>query len=108
MHFAIVSSDLSSFAHTHGNLSPNEEGHHGFKFVQPVYAHGGEEEDSRKEVDSITLPQLFGPEIFLYYTFPHPGIYAIFGEFKHEGNVVVTKFMLEVGIGENAVMEAPH
>ncbi len=30
--------------------------------------------------------------------FPLPGLYQVFGEFKHEGRVIVTKFLLEVGV----------
>lgn len=61
MHFAIISADLSSYEHTHGEIHD-------------------------------------GPEIEVHTTFPFPGLYNIFGEFKHQGRVIVTSFLLEVGI----------
>ena len=111
MHFAIVSADLSSFAHTHGTLTDesmytmmdghdNSDGHHEFDFIRRVSAHGGPTEDSRglmnDNEEHEDLPSAFGPDIYFHYAFPRPGIYAIFGEFEHEGKVVTTKFMVEV------------
>ncbi|OGF62222.1 hypothetical protein A3C77_01370 [Candidatus Giovannonibacteria bacterium RIFCSPHIGHO2_02_FULL_45_13] len=109
MHFAIVSADLSSFAHTHGTLSAEEEEHHGWRAVSEALAHEGEEEDSRKEKGEATkLPNKFGPDIFLNYTFPYPGIYTIFGEARHQGKVILTKFMVEVGADQDGAMPAPN
>lgn len=107
-HFAIVSVGLGTFVHTHGTLSSELEnnGHeHTFNVLKKALAHGGPEEDSRKgssDNHDEVLPLKFGPDIYLHHNFIHPGIYAIFGEFKHEGKVIVTKFMVEVGEGEHA------
>lgn len=95
MHFAIVSADLSTFDHTHGVLFAEDGEHHGWKILPEALAHAEEEEDSRAA--AVSLPAKFGPEVFLNYTFPYPGIYAIFGEAKHEGKIILTKFMVEVG-----------
>jgi hypothetical protein len=113
MHFAIVSADLSSFAHTHGGLSLDEkDAHgntHGFMVFPHAVAHGPDEdgklEDSRV-IDDGTLPNNFGPDIFLHHTFSHPGIYVIFGEIKYQGNVIVTRFMFEVTSSKSEVSEA--
>lgn len=108
MHFAIVSADFSSFAHTHGELSEDKEANrHGLRILPEALAHMGEEEDSRKD-GAAKLPNKLGPDIFLHYTFPHPGIYAVFGEAKHQGKVILTKFMVEVGVGQNRAMSVPH
>ena len=116
MHFAIVSADLSGFAHTHGTLTDesmdmmmdgdiedmmdghdSSDDHSGFDFIRSTRAHGGPEEDSRIMTgDHDDLPAAFGPDIYLHYTFPRPGIYVIFSEFKHNNKVVTTKFMVEV------------
>ena len=108
MHFAIVSADLSGFAHTHGTLLPTEavEEHHGLRILPKALAHEGEETDARKVETGV--PAAFGPNIFLNYKFPHPGIYAIFGEAKHQGKIILTKFMVEVGVGQGGTMSTPH
>lgn len=103
-HFAIVSADLSIFDHTHGTLSPefegNEHDEHSMSLIKKISAHSGPEEDSRKNSqDNKTVPSKFGPDVYLHHTFDYPGLYAIFGEFKHEGKVILTKFMVEVREG---------
>lgn len=108
-HFSIVSSDPGTFAHTHGTLSPEFEGNehmqkHSFQMAKKVLAHGGLEKDSRMSTDDNNheeVPLQFGPDIYLHHTFTHPGIYALFGEFKHEGKIILTKFMVEVREGEH-------
>lgn len=106
MHFSIVSADLAAFAHEHGVLSVSENGRnhsHSWKVLSEALAHGVEDEknDSRLDAES-SLPAKFGPDVFLHYTFPYPGIYAIFGEAKRGSNVILTKFFVEVGARTNA------
>ena len=48
------------------------------------------------ETTKQEISAAFGPDIYLHYTFPRPGIYVIFSEFKHNNKVVTTKFMVEV------------
>ncbi|KKT28778.1 MAG: Cytochrome c biogenesis protein transmembrane region [Candidatus Giovannonibacteria bacterium GW2011_GWB1_46_20] len=105
-HFAIVSADLSIFNHTHGALSAEEGEHQGWIIVPQAIAHEGEEEDSRA-ASASALPEKFGPDVFLNYAFPYPGIYAIFGEFKRGGQVILTKFMVEVGVGGGSNSQMP-
>src|SRR3989344_1774434 len=101
MHFAIVSADFTSFAHTHGTLTDksmnmmidhnemeemmdehgNADDQHGFRIIQRVSAHGDEEVDSRGMTDDHdALPAAFGPDIYLHYVFPRPGLFSVFGE----------------------------
>ena len=44
-------------------------------------------------------PLFPGPVVPIRHTFPSAGLYAAFGQFKHQGNVVTTRFMLDVGDG---------
>lgn len=112
MHFAIISEGFGGFAHTHGSLTPESEMQmqmHGSLLprsllINSVLAHGGPEEDSRKVVGAA-LPAKFGPDIYLSYIFPYPGVFVIFGEFKHQEKVVTTKFMVEVGQGSGIVID---
>ena len=81
MHIAIVSADLSSFVHTHGEIR------------DPVS--GGEKHE-------LNPGEVFGPEVETHVAFPYPGMYQVFGEFKHQGKVIVTRFLLEVSSGGGA------
>jgi len=76
MHLSIVSADLSSFAHIHG--------------------------ERHNEGESI------GPEIEAHHIFPFPGLYNIFAEFKRQGSVVTTSFLVEIGAGEGEFERVPH
>ena len=78
MHLAIISADLTYFIHTHGELpEASATGHH---------------------VDhmQMTVPEKFGPEIEVHIVFPTAGLYQIFGQVEHKGEVITTSFMIEV------------
>jgi cytochrome c-type biogenesis protein len=82
MHLAIMPIDLSTILHTHG-----------VKLKQEDNPNAG-----------IALP-----EIRADYVFPYPGLWKIYGQFKHLGKVVTTEFMVDVASGslENQMM-SPH
>ena len=73
MHIAVVKDDLSEFIHTHGELTSNL---------------------SKTHIHALP-PARFGPEIFSAVNFSTPGTYFIFAEFKHQGQVVVTRFAVQ-------------
>lgn len=77
MHLAIVNKDLSNFTHTHG-LVPGASSHH-----PTGHIHG-------------KFDERFGPDIVARVTFPEKGTYNLFGEIKHNGNVILTEFTLTV------------
>jgi hypothetical protein len=66
-HCAILSEDTQSFLHCH----PEQ--------VYPTTA------DSRG-----------GPDIAFHTTFPHPGKYKVWGQFKRDGKVIVADFVVDV------------
>jgi hypothetical protein len=74
MHIAVVSSDLKNFIHTHGEW--------------PMI--GPEDKIQR------TVTNHFGPNVKTHIIFPKKGRYQLFGEFKHDGKVIVSKFMVAV------------
>lgn len=82
-HFAIWSIDLNIFAHEHG-----------------VLTHETAEDHAAHEASA--LPSSFGPDVFLHYTFPYPGLYKIFGQFKRGEEIITTEFMVEVLFGKDA------
>jgi len=84
MHLAIISTDLNYFLHTHGELpGASASGDHGHDM------HMGHEMH-------MTVPERFGPNIEVRTRFPAKGLYEVFGEVRHQGKVVVTKFLVEV------------
>lgn len=83
MHLAIVGAGLSSFTHTHGEIHDSQTG---------IGRH------------MLSPEERFGPNIEAHVIFPSPGLYQIFGEFKHEGSAVQTSFLVNVESGsENAM-----
>lgn len=110
MHLAIFSLDFSYFLHTHGTLPTAGLQ---LNFIKSAFAHEEEPiklpakpvtEDQEKKSD---LPLAFGPDIEAHITFPWPGLYVIFGEFKHQGKVIVSSFLVEVMPGKNVLPEMP-
>ena len=99
MHIALVPEDLSSLIHTHGEI-PGSGDLHG-TLISVASAHGEEEEASTstmREEDSLgDVPAAFGPTIEGHVTFDQPGLYAVFGEFRHDRRVIATRFLVEVG-----------
>jgi putative copper resistance protein D len=79
MHLAVISSDLGSFIHTHGEL--------------PGTPPGGSH-DAERHAD-MSVPDKFGPEIEAHVIFPARGLYEIFSEVKHLGRVITVGFMVE-------------
>jgi hypothetical protein len=80
MHLAIISSDLTHFIHTHGELPG-----------MPPMGH-----DEHHMQMMMTVPNNFGPKIETHVVFPAKGLYQIFGQVGHEGKVIVTSFMVDV------------
>lgn len=76
MHLAVVSADLTQFMHTHGVLPGEPHAHDDHMHAMP--------------------PERFGPEIDADVVFPAKGIYKIFGQVQHEGQVLLFDFMVEV------------
>lgn len=84
MHFAVVSEDLREFVHAHGELP------------LPLFERFGHTHTTAGAHVHKALPEKFGPHIEAHLTFPKPGAYVIFGEFKHDGQVIVTRFPVRV------------
>lgn len=87
MHIAIVRQDFSRFTHTHGEAF--QPGSVWFQQVLGKYV----------KYHTHFAPDQFGPEVITQpwtTIFPSPGAYQVFGEFKHEGEIIVTHFAFEV------------
>lgn len=78
MHLAIISSDLTHFMHTHGEVpgmaTMDHDAHH----------------------MKMTVPDKFGPTVEIHVVFPAKGLYQIYGQVGHQGKVIVISFMVEV------------
>lgn len=87
MHIAIIRQDLSKFTHTHGEAKQP-----GSVWFQQLFG-------KYFKYHTHFAPDRFGPEIITQpwtTIFPAPGAYQVFGEFKHEGKVIVTNFLVKV------------
>jgi len=76
MHVSAVSANLQHFIYTHGVLQG--------------------EPHAPDDYDHAVPPGRFGPDIESPVLFPVGGIYAIFGQVKHEGRVLLFSFMVDV------------
>lgn len=79
MHVAVISANLDSFIHAHGQLPGAMGGHH----------HMGHEMHMK-------VPEKFGPDIDVPVVFPARGLYQIFSQVEHKGNIILLSFMVEV------------
>lgn len=79
MHISVVKEDFERFIHAHGEIHLEEEE----KLSKGPHMHQA-------------LPHYFGPEVEAHISFPEPGIYHIFGQFKYRGKVELSHFMLEI------------
>jgi putative copper resistance protein D len=77
MHLAVVSADLKQFIHAHGAVP-------------------GETHTHMDHMDMHAVPEKFGPEIDAVIVFPVKGIYEIFSQVKHHGQVILFDFMVSV------------
>jgi len=82
LHAAIISSDLESFMHEHGELPGASMGHEHMGHMMHMM--------------HMNVPNKFGPEIDVPVVFPARGLYQIFSQVQHRGKVVVLSFMVEV------------
>jgi methionine-rich copper-binding protein CopC/putative copper export protein len=82
MHIAVVPADMGRIMHTHGQAYIPGSAAFQRLFQNYINYH------------SHFVPERFGPKIQVSLTFPQPGAYELFGEFKHEGKVVVTRFVV--------------
>ena len=87
-HVAIVSEDTLEFAHTHGEADVSEEDGSG--------GHGEIESAEEGEHVDHGGGQTFGPEIGFHHTFEAPGLYKVWAQFNHHGNVSTVPFVVEV------------
>ena len=82
-HVVVLSADGADFVHTHGELAAGG----------PAPAHsGGADAHTPAPAGGI------GPEIPFHNTFPRPGLYKVWGQFKtRSGEVVTADFVVRAG-----------
>jgi hypothetical protein len=79
MHAAIISADLKTFIHAHGEVS-GMPSHAGYEMTEM----------------NMRAPARFGPGIDVNTVFPDRGVYQIFGQVQHHGKIILTSFMVQV------------
>ncbi len=84
MHIAVTSDDLRTINHIHGELPQN---------AWDAFWH--KRRPGQKHVHAF-LPDIFSSPIDTYVTFPKPGRYVLFGQFRKGEMVRTTRFVVEV------------
>lgn len=104
LHLAIVPASFDSIATEGGAAAPLIHAH-GFADDRADTDHEadahadehGDEEESHGHVHRSHLPESFGPRLESEsIVFPKAGLYRIFAQVKHNGNILFVPFMLEV------------
>jgi len=80
-HVAIVTEDGTEFAHTHGVAAED-----------PGHADAGAEGDEHGAGHAV--PAAFGPQVAVEYTFAKPGLYKLWVQFSHGGQVITAPFVI--------------
>jgi len=88
MHLSIIGSDLHGFIHSHAGTYTYIPG---WTELQNIYL-----SQSSVNFHNHFVPDMFGPGIQARLVFPQPGDYIVFGEFKNQGKVIPTHFMVKV------------
>ena len=82
MHVVIVRDDLTDFMHTHAMAGMD----------------GMMDMNTSMNMNmDMKVPSRFGPNLEVDSEFPEKGLYHIFAEFRHNGKIVLTQFMVEAG-----------
>lgn len=101
-HFIFASKDMETVMHAHGGPEEMEMDHSYFRLVPAVFAHGLGDDNAETPME----PRAFGPYLISApVVFPKEGAYYLFGQFKHQGKIVFTKFVINVAKGENQSAE---
>lgn len=87
MHVSVVKNDLSAFVHVHGEVHPPGTP------LPPIIVKNGQVVHT---MASMIVPARFGPTVDAHLIFPTPGLYTVWGEFTHQGNVIPTAFTVRV------------
>ena len=87
-HVAIVSEDTQEFAHTHGEAEASEKESAGGHSEADATEEGGHADHGGG--------QTFGPEIGFHHTFEKSGLYKVWAQFNHHGDVTTVPFVVEV------------
>ncbi len=88
-HIVIMSEDAQTFAHTHG--APVQEA--GIFGTSSSQMGQGGDGHGQGAMSGVT----YGPEIAFSYTFPAPGLYKVWGQFKaDDGHVLTADFVVRV------------
>lgn len=96
-HFVVISQDLERFVHAHPLSNDNVKG--AVKGAQ----HSHETNSLREEIPHAHGEKLNGVEsesiVSAHVVFPKTGIYKIFAQFQHAGQVVTVPYIVEIKAG---------
>ena len=86
----VLSQDAGQFTHAHGELPSGGS-------VQGTADSHGSAGGEHAPAGHATPTNGFGPEVTVHHTFPSPGLYKLWGQFKNaDGDVMTADFVVRV------------
>jgi predicted small lipoprotein YifL len=102
-HLVILSSDTKSFLHAHpmdGGMESMAGMDHGSmdhsKMDHGSATPGGAHSDSGSAPHAHAAPTKGGPDVIFHTSFPQPGRYKLWGQFRHKGRIITAAFVIDV------------
>jgi len=89
-HVAVVTGDGSGFAHTHGEAAPSSTS------TTEDDGHADDGAEGEAHGAGHAVPTAFGPQVAVEHTFAEPGLYKLWAQFSHDGQVITVPFVVEV------------
>jgi hypothetical protein len=86
-HAVILSNDATNYLHTH----PTDGKHEGHGSMD--HASGAKSGTDGADASSTSG----GPDVMFHTNFPTPGLYKVWGQFKHNNKIITAPFVLNVG-----------
>lgn len=90
-HLVVLSGDTKTFLHAH----PMEGGMEGMDHGSMDHG-GAAHSDSGSAPHEHAAPTKGGPDVIFHTNFPTPGLYKVWGQFQHKGQIITAPFTIEV------------
>jgi hypothetical protein len=94
-HFVVISQNTDEYLHVHP-MEPSE-------MKKGGHAHGGDMKHAEGSHHAHgATPAKGGPSVSAHTSFPKPGIYKIWGQFKRNDRIVTTSFVVDIADGSTS------
>ena len=107
-HCVILSSDTNSYLHSHPMSEGGDHSMGGMKMdgMKGVDHSMGDMKMSGMKMNQSGLvkaaPKVGGPDVMFHTNFPHAGLYKVWGQFQHRGQIITANYVVNVAPGQTA------